>query len=172
MKRMYFVFILFSFVLLSSFRCATGTWSFVVSFQFVDPDDGHNIEGLDVNFDPKLYKNGSEVVFEARYNNSTGNKKIKDYMAIPEIYSLNEISADDRYLDCVPIQYTMNTYRVVVTDPSGVYKEYKSPSLQELLENSDDKDRKLSMVDENGYTHFQELAFKIPLEKYDQVGNT
>lgn len=164
MKHFSLIFTLFSFILLSSFRCTTATWAFSILLQFQD-ENHNNIEGLDVQFSPDLYYENRHIVFENKLDHSDSGSSFKGYEAYFFLCSIRDVPSNTRYLDWDRIQDILNNYSIRVVDKSGVYKEYTINSLRELIQNSEYRDKKVLDYDDNGA--YSPLTFTIQLEKQD-----
>ena len=51
-------------------------------------------------------------------------------------YSLN--NRNIRYLDWNVIQPLLDGYRIKITDPNGIYEDYYSPTIRELIESNEE----------------------------------
>lgn len=164
MKKRLLTILLLSFILLSSFRCTTSVWSFAIAFQVVDEND-KIVDGLNVQIVPDLYNNSSLVTFKKNYNNAAGKKEFSYYSSELFMCLMSQVSLDDRYLDCKEIQEILDNYSILISDPQNIYKDYTISTLRELIENSEYKDRKLSIYGDDGEIYSNTLFFKIKLER-------
>lgn len=159
-----YLLLLATLVILSSFRCNTGIWSFPIVIQPLN-ESKEIIENLSIEISPKLKRNDSDVVFENHYYNDDSGTSFDGYIAYLYMCSLNDADLNTRYLDWQPIQNILDNYVIKITDPNGIYKDYTTPTLREMIEKSEYKDRTLSLKDENGNPRTPEMVFTVNLEK-------
>lgn len=156
--------------LLVSFRCTNNRWYFVVRLK---PQNSNSeiVDNLNVKIVPdELFNGGEKVSFTPRYvyNNDNGSRAISSYSATLYDCSIYDVPLETRYLDWTTLAPILDNYKIIISDPDGVYEDKTIPSIRTLFENSDEHmNRKLSGYDANGNYSSAGLSFNVSLEKKD-----
>ena len=131
------------------------------------------VDSVDVSFENVRFNSKTTPIPPIIKNERfTYEQELNCYYGIAYV-EYNIVNTDVRLLDWSSIQSILDSYVIKISDPNGLYKDYRTSTLRELIENSGYSDRKLVVgYDDNGKVIPNELTFKIPLEKNDYVGNT
>lgn len=133
--------------------------------QIVPEYQGEFVNTVDVRFENTNYNSKttpiSSVIKDEKF---TYEKDLNCYYGVAYV-EYNVKNTNVRLLDWSSIQSILNNYTLKISDINGIYEDYNTSTLRELIENSEYKNRKLSGYDENGKVLPPELTFKIQLTK-------
>ena len=136
---------------------------------FVSPIDNNDkvIENLRVEF-YKVDNEKEDVIFKNYlrfsyvmnlyrvYNNDCDFSYHNEFLYFDRI----DLSKKNiRYLDWDVIQSLLDGYKIKITDPNGVYEDYYTPTIRELLENNEEYSQKIVGKD-SGYVYFEFILQK------------
>ena len=121
--------------------------------------NGEFVDTVDVQFEQIDNTKTTTISPDIKNKQFRYEKELNCYYGIAYV-EYNVKDTDVLFLNWAPIQSILDNYTIKITDPNGIYKEYNTPILRELIENSEYKDRKLSCYDENGKI-VPEMVFSI-----------
>ena len=164
--RLVLVFLCFSMVSLVSFRCTMNRWLFLIEI-IPKNTEGIAIDNLELKLLPKSIKTSDNLSFYPTYKYIDGVKMIDSYCATLYNCPISDVPFESRYLDWDKLQPILDNYIIKISDPNGIYEDYTISSIRSLIENSEYKNRKLSIYDDEGNVLPEALTFTIQLEKQD-----
>lgn len=164
--RLILAFLCFSMLSLVSFRCTMNRWLFLIEI-IPKNTEGITIDNLELKLSSKSIKPNDNISFYPTYRYIDGVKMIDSYCATLYNCPISDVPLESRYLDWDKLQPILDNYAIEIYDAKGIYKDYKISSIRSLIENSEYKNRKLSIYDDEGNVLPEALTFTIQLEKQD-----
>lgn len=162
MKKYLLLVLLIASFLMLSFRCTTSRWIFAIELD-IQNEEGEKIDNLEIRCVSNTANKIDDFHVYPKYKYVDDTKNIDIYRI--ELFNcpMVDVPLETKYIEWDKLKSILDNYTIKITDPNGIYKEYNTPILRELIENSEYKDRKLSCYDENGKI-VPEMVFSITLK--------